>query len=72
MDTNEARSVRNTIWFSRILRWTLGLFFIGVGVWYYREGAWPAILFGAVFIVTGFLRPRRCIDDNCALPGQKK
>jgi len=71
MNTNERASVRNTIWFSRILRWTLGFFFTGVGIYYYNEGAWPAIVFGAVFFITGFFTPRRCIGDSCTLPGKQ-
>jgi hypothetical protein len=56
---------KTLVWFSRTLRWSLGAVFISTGIIYYKEGAWPAILFGAVLVVTGFFRPRRCIDDNC-------
>ena len=28
---------------------------------------WPAILFGGAFIVSGFFRPRRCMDDGCSV-----
>lgn len=62
-------STRRLIWFSRLLRWTLGLLFVGAGIYYFKDGAWPAILLGAVLIVTGFFRPRRCIDDEgCEIP----
>lgn len=57
-------SVRITIWFSRILRWSLGIFFMSVGVWYYGEGGWPAILFGLVLVITGFFRPKRCLVEQ--------
>ena len=53
------------VWFSRLLRWGLGIIFIGAGIAYYNEGAWPALFFGSVLIITGFFRPRRCIDDQC-------
>lgn len=72
MNTNDIGSVRNTIGLSRIVRWTLGAFFVGAGIAYFNEGGWPAILFGAVFIVTGFFKPVRCIGDNCSLPEQPK
>lgn len=52
------------VWFHRILRWGLGLLFIGVGVYYWKDDAWPAVLFGAVMLATGFLRPKRCIGDG--------
>lgn len=54
------------IWFHRILRWGLGLFFIGVGLYYWEQEAWPAMLFGAVMLATGFFRPTRCIgEESC-------
>jgi hypothetical protein len=55
------------ILFSRILRWSLGVLFIGVGVLYRHDDGWPAILFGGAFIVSGFFRPRRCMDDGCSV-----
>lgn len=57
-------SSMNALWFHRILRWMLGLLFLGAGIMYYRDGAWPAIAFGLLLVITGFFRPRRCIDDN--------
>lgn len=56
------------IWFSRLLRWSLGVLFIAIGVLYFNERGWPAILFGVIFLVTGFFRPKRCIDGSCTLP----
>jgi nicotinamide riboside transporter PnuC len=53
------------VWFSRIIRFGLGIAFIAIARQY--EDAWPLYLFGGIFIVTGFLRPRRCIDDKCEL-----
>lgn len=62
-------ATRRLVWFSRILRWSLGLLFIGAGIYYFKDGAWPALLVGGVLLVTGFLRPRRCLDENgCEIP----
>lgn len=55
-------------WFSRLLRWGLGGFFLVSGIVYYGKGAWPAIVFGAVILVSGFFRPRRCIGDCTFTP----
>jgi hypothetical protein len=56
------------VWFHRILRWGLGLLFIGVGVYYWENDAWPAILFGAVMLTTGFFRPKCCIgEESCTM-----
>lgn len=63
-------SSKYVIWFSRLLRWLAGSFFIAVGIWYYQEDAWPLILFGSILVLTGFLKPVRCINDGCAVPKQ--
>ena len=49
----------------RLLRWGFGVLFISIGIAYYNEGAWAAILFGAIFLVTGFFRPKRCLQEDC-------
>jgi hypothetical protein len=54
------------IWFSRLLRWGLGGLFIITGIMYNKSGNWPAILFGALIFITGFFKPKRCVD-NCTL-----
>ena len=56
---------KTVIWFSRILRWTVGLLFAGAGILYWHQGGWPAIAFGALVFITGFFRPKRCLDDTC-------
>jgi hypothetical protein len=62
-------STKRLVWFSRILRWSLGLLFIGTGIYYFDEGAWPALLVGGVLFVTGFFRPKRCLDEEgCEIP----
>lgn len=50
-------------WFSRLLRWLLGAFLMGAGIVYAHKGGWPAILFGALILVTGFFKPKRCINE---------
>ncbi|HRN58125.1 MAG TPA: DUF2892 domain-containing protein [Agriterribacter sp.] len=65
----DSTSTKKVVWFSRLLRWILGVVFITLGIRYFNDGGWPAILFGAVLFATGFLRPHRCIDGTCTLPG---
>lgn len=60
-------SEKTIVWFSRLLRWGLGVFFIATGIFFYKSGGWPAILFGALIFITGFFRPVRCLDDSCDL-----
>lgn len=64
------KSDNTVIWFSRILRWGLGILFIGAGIYYYNQGGWPAIIFGTVLFITGFFRPRRCMEEgSCEIQG---
>lgn len=65
---NTTSSTKGVEWFSRLLRWGLGILFIIVGYIYFSDGGWPAIIFGAAFFISGFFRPRRCIDGSCELP----
>ncbi len=53
------------IWLHRIIRFGLGITFIVIAFQY--EDAWPLYVFGGLLFITGFLRPRRCIDDKCDL-----
>lgn len=55
------------ILFNRLLRWGLGSLFIGAGVYYWADGAWPALVFGTLMVITGFFRPRRCVDNSCSV-----
>lgn len=64
---NDSKSDKLVIWFSRSLRWILGSFFITAGVIYFNKGAWPAILFGVLIFVTGFFRPKRCLEEGCEI-----
>jgi hypothetical protein len=50
-------------WFSRLLRWSLGVIFIATGILHAKEGGWPAILFGTLILITGFFKPKRCIGE---------
>jgi hypothetical protein len=54
----------SAVWFHRIFRWLFGLLFVGAGIAFYQDGAWPAIAFGLLMVITGFFRPRRCVDDE--------
>jgi hypothetical protein len=63
---NDTKDIRWVIWFSSALRWLLGLLFMVLGFVYRKEeGTWFLMIFGLVLIVTGFIRPRRCVDDGC-------
>ncbi|OJY82418.1 MAG: hypothetical protein BGP13_22370 [Sphingobacteriales bacterium 40-81] len=66
------KSIRLTIWISRLVRWGLGGLFMAIGILYFNKDGWPAILFGAAMIITGFFRPKRCIGDSCELPATPK
>jgi hypothetical protein len=63
---NDTKENKIAIWFSSILRWSLGLLFIFMGYIHSKEdGAWAIWGFGLIILITGFIRPKCCIDDNC-------
>ncbi|QEH43010.1 hypothetical protein [Chitinophaga sp. XS-30] len=51
------------LWVNRIIRWGIGLSLIWFGGG--LEGKWPALLFGGIFILSGFFRPRGCMGGQC-------
>lgn len=57
--------IKLVILLHRLLRWGFGVLFTTIGIVYYNEGAWAAILFGGIFLVTGFFRPKRCLQEDC-------
>jgi hypothetical protein len=59
-------------WLSRVVRWGFGGFLIWLGM--HNDHEWAVIIFGAVLVITGFFRPRRCINDSCDMQSmvQKK
>ena len=63
----DSTGTRLAIWFNRLLRWGFGALFIIIGIQYFDEGGWAAILFGALFLITGFFRPKRCLEEGCEL-----
>ena len=63
----DSKDTRLAILFNRLLRWGFGALFITIGIQYFEEGGWPAILFGVIFLITGFFRPARCLVEGCEL-----
>ena len=62
---SDSKDTKRLILVSALLRWLFGILFISLGLVYYEEGTWPAILFGLVFFITGFFRPKRCLEEGC-------
>ena len=63
---SDTKENKLAIWFSSILRWFLGLLFMAMGFMESKdEYSWAVIVFGLIVFATGFIRPKRCIDDNC-------
>lgn len=57
------RDEKMVYWFSSLVRWTIGIFFILSGIIYSGEGGWSAIAFGTLIFITGFFKPKRCMND---------
>lgn len=66
MNMNGSTSAGNNRWLifaSRMVRWAIGLAFIYFGDGW--KGEWPALIVGVIFFVSGFLKPRGCVDGAC-------
>jgi len=64
----DTKGTRLAIWVSSILRWVLGAGFLVMGYAYHQQDyAWVLFVFGTLLIVTGFLRPKRCVQDRCEI-----
>jgi len=65
---SDTKDNKLALWFSSILRWSLGLLFMAMGyINLQDESAWVILVFGLIIFATGFFRPKRCIDDNCKI-----
>lgn len=65
--TTDTRNTKIAILLSSVLRWLFGIVFLTISyVNYGKDGWWILLLFGTAFMVTGFLRPKRCIEDTCS------
>ncbi len=63
---SNSQSIKRADLWNRVIRFALGGFFMGTGFYYWKEGGWAAVLFGGVFVATGFFRVRRCGgEDGC-------
>jgi hypothetical protein len=51
-------------WFSRIIRWVLAAGFAWAA--YQYDDLKIGYLFAGVAFITGFMVPRRCIDQSCS------
>jgi len=64
---NDSRDTKVILWINRVIRWGMGILFLTIGFIYKDESRWFALAFGAVFIITGFFRPNRCLQENCSI-----
>ena len=60
----EVQSIKRVILWNRVIRFAVGGFFMGTGLYYWKEGGWAAVLLGGVFVVTGLFRPRCCLGEG--------
>lgn len=68
MNLKKEKRTTLVIWFSRILRWSLGMLLLLLGYTYAKDDyTWVLIVFGVLLVITGFLRPKRCLDNNCEI-----
>ena len=64
---NDSRNTKLLLWVNRTIRWGMGIAFLSIGMMIKEEGRWFALVFGAALIISGFFRPRRCLEENCTI-----
>ncbi len=63
---SDTKDIKLTILFNSLLRWLFGMVFLAIAYYDYgKDGWWVLLLFGIAFIITGFIRPKRCINNTC-------
>lgn len=64
---SDSKESKIAILSNSLLRWLFGIVFLTIAyINYGNDGWWILLVFGTAFIITGFLRPKRCIDDTCS------
>lgn len=64
---SDSKETKIAILSNSLLRWLFGIVFLTIAyINYGSDGWWILLVFGTAFIITGFLRPKRCIDDTCS------
>jgi len=64
---NDTRETKLILWVNRIMRWGMGSVLLIYGINNNDESRWIGFILGAAFIITGFFRPKRCIDGSCPI-----
>jgi len=63
----DSRDTKIILWVNRAIRWGMGGLLISYGIWHTDESRWIGFVLGTAFIITGFIRPKRCLQDNCSI-----
>ena len=63
----ETKEIKMILWTNRLIRWSFGCLFLSFGLINKDEGRWIALVIGIAFIITGFFRPKRCLEEGCSI-----
>ena len=55
------------LWFNRLLRWFFGGALLYYGIINHDESRWIGLIIGTVVAISGFIRPKRCLEDSCTI-----
>ena len=64
---NDTQETKVVLWINRIVRWSFGGILLFYGLTNQDESRWVGIVIGTVVVITGFIRPKRCLEEKCSI-----
>jgi len=64
---SDTRETKIVLWFNRLIRWSFGGALLFYGITNHDESRWIGLVIGTVVVISGFIRPKRCLEDSCTI-----
>ncbi len=64
---SDTRETKIVLWFNRAIRWSFGSALLYYGIINHDESRWIGLVIGTVVVISGFIRPKRCLEDSCTI-----
>ncbi len=61
---SDSRDTKFVLWINRMIRWSFGGALLFYGIINHDESRWIGLVIGSVAFISGFIRPKRCLEEN--------
>ena len=61
---HDNRETLIVLWINRVIRWSFGGLLLYYGIINHDESRWIVLVIGSVAFISGFIRPKRCLEEN--------